>query len=68
MLHKLPARKNDEGSAHDDESNAPRADGWREEPAGECERHSQLQGDSSKERNAKDALEGLPPTLVRDIC
>jgi hypothetical protein len=61
---KLPARKDDESGAYDDERSAPRNDGYREKPMGERERHSQLQGDGRQERNAKDHLEYLPPTLV----
>jgi hypothetical protein len=61
-------RKDNESHARDDEGRPPRDKGQGEEPAGERERHSQLQADGSKERNAKDHLEDLPPTLVRDIC
>ena len=60
MLSKLSTRKDDEGNTHDDEGRTHRNDGWREEPTGERERHSQLQGYGSKERNAKKNFGNLP--------
>lgn len=68
MLCKFLARQDGESRACDDQGNTRKNEGWREGPAGEREMHCQLKGNRSKEWNAKDHFEYLPPTLVRDIC